>query len=56
MTYLKSSDVSVLFFFMIMKETNFNLGLVCVVFLGMDVTPRPEEMHSTCNCRGAYVN
>ena len=36
MTYLESLDVSVLFFFMIMKETNFNLVLVCVVFLGME--------------------
>ena len=35
MTYLESLDVSVLFFFMIMKETNFSLVLVCVVFLGM---------------------
>ena len=29
MTYLESLDVSVLFFFMIMKETNFSLVLVC---------------------------
>ena len=36
MTYLESLDVSDLFFFMIMKETNFNLVLVCVVFLGME--------------------
>ena len=36
MTYLESMDVSVLFFFMIMKETNFSLVLVCVVFLGME--------------------
>ena len=35
-TYLESLDVSVLFFFMIMKETNFSLVLVCVVFLGME--------------------
>ena len=20
------------------------------------VTPRPDEMHSTCNCKGAYVH
>ena len=20
------------------------------------VTPRPDEVHSTCNCRGAYVH
>ena len=36
MTYFGSLDVSVLFFFMIMKETNFSLVLVCVVFLGME--------------------
>ena len=36
MTYLESLNVSVLFFFMIMKETNFSLVLVCVVFLGME--------------------
>ena len=35
MTYLESLDVSILFFFKIMKETNFSLVLVCVVFLGM---------------------
>ena len=23
--------------------------------LSTDVTPRPDEVHSTCNCRGAYV-
>ena len=34
MTYLESLDVSVLFFFKIMKETNFSLVVVCVVFLG----------------------
>ena len=37
MTYLESLDVSVLFFFMIMKEKNFSLVLVCVVFLGMEL-------------------
>ena len=37
MTYLESLDVSVLFFFKIMKETNFSLVLVCVVFLGMEL-------------------
>ena len=36
MTYLESLDVSVLFFFMIMKEANFTLVLVCVVLLGME--------------------
>ena len=37
MTYLESLDVSVLFFFKIMKKTNFSLILVCVVFLGMEL-------------------
>ena len=40
MTYLESLDVFVLFFFMIMKETNFSLVLVCVVFLGMDLVEK----------------
>ena len=40
MTYLKSLDVSVLFFFNIMKETNFSLILVCVVFLGMELAKK----------------
>ena len=37
MTYLESLDMYVLFFFKIMKETNFSLVLVCVVFLGMEL-------------------
>ena len=40
MTYLESLDVSVLFFFMIMKETNFNLVLIWVVFLGMELVKK----------------
>ena len=40
MTYLESLDVSILFFFMIMKETNFNLVLICVVFLGMELVKK----------------
>ena len=40
MTYLESLDVSVWFFFMIMKETNFSLVLVCVVFLGMELVKK----------------
>ena len=40
MTYLESSDVSVLFFFMIMKETNFSLVLICIVFLGMELVKK----------------
>ena len=34
---LKVLDVSVLFFFKIMKEINFSLILICVVFLGMEL-------------------
>ena len=40
MTYLESSDVSVLFFIMIMKETNFSLFLICIVFLGMELVKK----------------
>ena len=40
MTYLESLDVSVLFVFMIMKETNFSINLVCVVFLGMELVKK----------------
>ena len=40
LTYLESLDVSVLFFFKIMKETNFSLVLVCVVFLGMKLVKK----------------
>ena len=40
MTYLKSLNVSVLFFFKIMNETNFSLILVCVVFLGMELVKK----------------
>ena len=40
MTYFESLVVSVLFFFMIMKETNFSLVLVCVVFLGMELVKK----------------
>ena len=40
MTYLESLDVSVLFFFKIMKEINFSLVLVCVVFLGMELVKK----------------
>ena len=40
MTYLESVYVSVLFFFKIMKEKNFSLVLVCVVFLGMELVKK----------------
>ena len=37
---LESLDVSVLFFFKIMKEKNFSLILVCVSFLGMELVKK----------------
>ena len=37
MTYLESLDVSVLFFFKIVKETNLSFFLVCVFFLGVEL-------------------
>ena len=40
MTHLESLDESVLFFFKIMKETNFSLVHVCVVFLGMELVKK----------------
>ena len=40
MTYLESLDVSVLLFFKTMKETDFSLTLVCVVFLGMELVEK----------------
>ena len=40
MPYLEYLDVSVLFFFKIMKETNFSLVLVCVVFVGMELVKK----------------
>ena len=40
MTYLEPLNVSVLFFFKIMKERNFSLVLVCVVFLGMELVKK----------------
>ena len=39
MTYLESLDVSILFF-KIMKETNFSLVLIYVVFLGMELVKK----------------
>ena len=41
---------------------SFPLNLVCsfqgrnVLKEGGFVTPRPDEVHSTCNCKGAYVH
>ena len=31
--------------------------MLCMVIIFMlSVTPRPDEVHSTCNCKGAYVH
>ena len=35
---------------------HYNLLVECKILLNKDVTPRPNEVHSTCNCRGAYVH
>ena len=41
---------------------SFPLNLVCsfrgrnVIKEGGFVTPRPDEVHNTCNCKGAYVD
>ena len=52
---------SILNYFLI-KVFSFPLNLVCS-FRGRNVlkeerfvTPRPDEVHSTCNCKGAYVH
>ena len=52
---------SILNYFLI-EVFSFLLSLVCS-FRGRNVlkergfvTPRPEKVHSTCNCRGAYVH
>ena len=39
---------------MLIRNRNFvqSAELVCLQL----VTPRPEKVHSTCNCRGAYVH
>ena len=53
--------VSILNYFLI-EVFSFPLRLVCS-FRGRNVlkeegfvTPRPEKVHNTCNCRGAYVH
>ena len=40
MNYLESLALSILFFFTVMKETNFSLVLVCVFFLGMELVKK----------------
>ena len=32
------------------------LHIICMVLFPFSVTPRPDEVHSTCNCKGAYVH
>ena len=32
------------------------LPLTGTTAAAMCVTPRPDEVHSTCNCKGAYVH
>ena len=52
--------VSILNYFLI-EVFSFLLNLVCsfrgrnVLKEGGFVTPRPDEVHSTCNSKGAYV-
>ena len=45
-TYLESLDVSILFFFKIMNETNFSLILVCVVFFGMELVKKSYRCYN----------
>ena len=48
--------------YFLIKVFSFPLNLVCsfrgqnVLKEGGFVTPRPDEVHSTCNCKGAYVH
>ena len=55
------SAVSILNYFLI-EVFSFPLNLVCsfrgrnVLKEGGFVTPRPDEVNSTCNCKGAYVH
>ena len=59
----RGSDVpSVPSIIFLLKYFSFPLNLVCsfrgrnVLKGGGFVTPRPDEVHSTCNCKGAYVH
>ena len=53
--------VSIINYFLI-EVFSFPLNLVCsfrgrnVLKDGGFVTPRPDEVHGTCNCRDAYVH
>ena len=53
--------VSILNYFLI-EVFSFPLNLNCsfrkrnVLKEGGFVTPRPDEVHNTCDCRGAYVH
>ena len=51
-----------LFNYFLIEVFSFPLSLVCA-FRGRNalkeggfVTPRPDEVHSTCNCRDTYVH
>ena len=52
---------SILNYFLI-ELFSFPFNLVCsfrgrnVLKNGGFVTPRPDEVHSTCNCKGAYLH
>ena len=38
----------------------FNICLLALLYFSLKeggfVTPRPDEVHNTCNCKGAYVH
>ena len=40
----------------LVKLRNCHIEVQIVWILSSCVTPRPDEVHSTCNCRGAYVH
>ena len=48
--------------YFLIEVFSFPLNLVCsfrgqnVLKEGGFVTPRPNEVHGTCNCKGAYVH
>ena len=48
--------------YFLIEVFSFPLNLVCsfrgrnVLKEGRFVTPRPDEVHSTCSCKGAYVH
>ena len=48
--------------YLLIEVFSFPLNLICsfrgrnVLKEGGFVTPRPDEVHCTCNCKGAYVH